>query len=72
MKPIGLLVIGLTLSGLGAKAAEPWRFEDTIRFALTNSPDARVALQRIAAAEAGLRQANAMAWPKLQFQSSYT
>ncbi|MCX7723499.1 MAG: TolC family protein [Verrucomicrobiae bacterium] len=72
MKPIGLLVIGLTLSGLGAKAAEPWRFEDTIQFALTNSPDARVALQRIAAAEAGLRQANAMAWPKLQFQSSYT
>ncbi len=55
-----------------SNAAEPWRFEDAIRFALTNSPDARIAMQRIAAAEAGLRQANSAAWPKLQLQSSYT
>lgn len=62
----------LVFAALSAQAAEPWRFEDAIRFALTNSPDARIAMQRIAAAEAGLRQANAAAWPKLQLQSSYT
>lgn len=65
---LGLLcVLGLTSQG-----AEPWTLERAIQLALTNSPDARVALQRIAAAEAGLKQANSAAWPKLQFQSSYT
>ena len=51
--------------------AEPWTFEQAIGFAVTNSPDARIAQQRIAAARAGLDQANAAVWPKLQFQSSY-
>ena len=36
------------------------------------NPDARLARQRIAAAQAGLEQANAAFWPRLQFQSSYT
>lgn len=63
------LVWGATLS---LRAAEVWTLERSVRFALTNSPDARIALQRIAAAQAGLKQANAMAWPKLQFQSGYT
>jgi len=57
---------------LAARAAEPWTLERAVQFALTNSPDARIAVQRIAAAQAGLQQANALAWPKLQFQSSYT
>jgi len=58
-------------AALVAQAAEPWTLERAIQFALTNSPDARVAAQRIVAAEAGLKQANAAAWPRLQFQSSY-
>ena len=40
--------------------------------ALADNPDARLARQRIAAAQAGLDQANAAFWPRLQFQSSYT
>ncbi len=63
------LVCGLALGG---RAAQPWTLPRSIEHALTNSPDARIAGQRIAAAEAGLVQANAAAWPRLQFQSSYT
>jgi outer membrane protein TolC len=40
--------------------------------ALAHNPDARIARQRILAAQAGLEQANAAFWPRLQFQSSYT
>ncbi|MDW8311096.1 MAG: TolC family protein, partial [Verrucomicrobiales bacterium] len=63
------LACGATLS---LRAADAWTLERAVQFALTNSPDARIALQRIAAAQAGLKQANAVAWPKLQFQSSYS
>jgi outer membrane protein TolC len=45
--------------------------EQAIRHALTNSPDARIAQHRIAAAQAGLNQARAAFSPQLQFQSSY-
>lgn len=56
-----------------ALAAEaPWTLERCLGYALTNSPDAVIAQKRISAAEAGIMQANAMAWPTLQFQSSYT
>jgi outer membrane protein TolC len=40
--------------------------------ALAANPDARLAQQRIVAAQAGLDQANAAFWPRVQFQSSYT
>lgn len=50
----------------------PWTFRGAIRFALTNSPDARIAQQRIVAAQAGIDQANAAMWPVIQLQSSYT
>jgi outer membrane protein TolC len=40
--------------------------------ALTSNPDARLAQQRIVAAQAGLEQANAAFWPRVQLQSSYT
>jgi len=53
------------------QAAEPWTLERAIQFALTNSPDARVARHRMAAAQAGLQQANAAFLPRLQFNASY-
>ena len=56
---------------LAAHAAEPWTLDQAIRHALTNSPDARIAQHRIAAARAGLSQARAAFSPQLQFQSSY-
>lgn len=56
---------------LSATAAEPWTLDQAIRHALTNSPDARIAQHRIAAAQAGLKQARAAFSPQLQFQSSY-
>jgi outer membrane protein len=65
---VGLASVCLTLP---VAAAEPWTFERAISHALTNSPDARLAQQRITAAQAGLRQANAALMPQLQFQSSY-
>ena len=54
-----------------ASAPKVWSLPDALSFALTNSPDARIAEQRIRQAQAMLEQANAAAWPTLQFQSSY-
>ena len=53
-------------------AEVPWTFERAIRHAMTNSPDARIAAARIAAAQAGVQQANASLWPQLQIQSTYS
>jgi outer membrane protein TolC len=64
-----LLIAGL--GTLAAAAAEPWTLERALGFAQTNSPDARIALQRVAAAQAGIEQANSAVWPKLSLQSSY-
>jgi outer membrane protein TolC len=61
----------LTLSRLSF-AAQPWTLEACLQQTLTNNPNALLARNRIAAAQAGLEQANAAFWPRLQFQSSYT
>jgi outer membrane protein TolC len=72
MKPSrGLLGLLLTAS-LAAGAAEPWTLERSLDYALAHNPDARIAQQRIAAAQAGLEQANSTFWPRLQLQSGYT
>jgi len=55
-----------------AGAADPWTLERALDQALSHNPDARLARNRIAVAQAGLEQANAAFWPRLQFQSSYT
>jgi len=66
-------IAGLVLSwSLRAVCAEPWTLERALEQALAGNPDARLAQQRIVAAQAGLDQANAAFWPRLQFQSSYT
>lgn len=63
---------GLLLLTALALRAETWSLGDALRFARTNSPDARIAQQRVAAAQAVLGQANAAFWPRLQASSSYT
>jgi outer membrane protein TolC len=60
------------LAGGRVSAAEPWTLERALDQALVHNPDVRVARQRMLAAQAGLEQANAAFWPRLQFQSSYT
>ncbi len=70
-RPLGFLGLWLALS-LAANAAEPWTLERALDYALAHNPDARIAQQRIAAAQAGLEQANSTFWPRLQFQSGYT
>ena len=66
-------ILGLLLLwSLSALCAEPWTLERALQQALTSNPDARLAQQRIVAAQAGLAQANAAFWPRVQFQSSYT
>jgi outer membrane protein len=71
MRPylIGALVSSWSLVVL---AADPWTLERALQQALKSNPDARLAQQRIIAAQAGLDQANSAFWPRLQFQSSYT
>jgi outer membrane protein TolC len=63
----GWIALGSTLS-----QAEPWTLERALDQALAHNPDARLAQHRIAAAQAGVEQANSAFWPRLQFQSSYT
>ena len=68
----GAAILIAGLGTLAAAAAEPWTLDRALGFAQTNSPDARIALQRVAAAQAGIEQANSAVWPKLSLQSSYT
>jgi outer membrane protein TolC len=63
---------GIPAGSLIARAAEPWTLEQALDYALVHNPDARIARQRIAAAQAGLEQANSAFWPRLQVESSYT
>jgi outer membrane protein len=67
-----LAIAALTLGVATAPGAEPWTLERALQKALAANPDARLAQQRIVAAQAGLEQANSAFWPKVQFQSSYT
>ena len=62
----------LFASAFAASAAEPWTLERALDYALVHNPSARLAQHRIAAAQAGMEQADAAFWPRLQFQSSYT
>ena len=57
---------------LAAHAADTWTLERSLEYALANNPDARIAQQRITAAQARLEQANSAFWPRLQLESSYT
>ena len=70
-KALGCLSAALLLGGT-ALAEEPWTLNRALEQALAHNPDARLAQQRIVAAQAGLEQANAAFWPRVQFQSSYT
>jgi len=66
------LIAAVVLGGaLSAAASEPWTLERALSHTLTNSPDARLARQRIVAAKAALDQATAAFWPQVQVQSSY-
>ena len=66
------VIFGSMMACQLAVAGEPWTLERALEQALAHNPDARLARNRIAAAQAGLEQANAAFWPRLQFQSSYT
>ena len=66
----GFLALWLALA-LTAGADEPWTLERALDYAQSHNPDARIAQQRIAAAQAGLEQADSAFWPRLQVQSSY-
>lgn len=62
------VVLGL---GLRASGDERWTLERALAQAQSANPDARIAQQRLAAAQAGLEQARATWWPQLQLQSGY-
>ncbi len=64
------LLLGAWLA-LPGTAAEPWTLERALAEALRHNPDVRIAARQIAAAQAGIEQADAAVWPKLQLQSSY-
>lgn len=65
-------VCGLALVSSAAAGAESWTLDRALAYAQAHNPDTRLARHRIAAAQAGLEQANAAFWPRVQLQSSYT
>lgn len=73
LRAVGLLAVTVLGCGLPAVlgASESWTLERAVQVALTNSPDARLAQHRIAAAQAGRLQADAALWPLLQLNAGY-
>ena len=66
-------IAALLVAVVGAlQGAERWELSQAIQCAWTNNPNARLAELRVEAAREVLRQAEAAAWPTLEFQSSYT
>lgn len=72
MKLLLAFVAGLLAGASTTRAADIWTLERSLDYALAHNPDARIAQQRIAAAQGGLEQANSAFWPRLQVQSGYT
>ena len=65
----------LLLTALAAaplSGAEPWTLDCALAAALKNSPDARIARQRVAGAEALADQARAAWYPQVSLQGRYT
>jgi len=67
-----LSLLAWVLMSSAAFGAEPWTLERALEQALAHNPDTQLARYRITAARAGVDQANAAFWPKVQLQSSYT
>jgi outer membrane protein TolC len=67
-----LALLGWVLISSAAFGAEPWTLEHALERALADNPDTQLARYRITAAQAGVNQANAAFWPRVQLQSSYT
>jgi outer membrane protein TolC len=67
-----LRFLGWVVVSSAAFGAEPWTLERALEQALAHNPDTRLARYRITAAQAGVEQANAAFWPRVQFQSSFT
>lgn len=62
----------LLLLPLASASAAPWTAADAVATALRENPDAALARQRIAAAEAMIEQANAAWMPQLSVSGRYT
>jgi outer membrane protein len=65
------LLLAACLRAASGSGAESWTLERAIAHALAQNPEARQAQQRVAAAQAGLEQAKAAFWPRVQLESSY-
>lgn len=75
-QPAVLALVGLLTGSSGIEAGTNqaeriWTLESAVRYAIANSPNTRAAQYRIAAAEAGIQQANAAFMPQLSVGSSY-
>lgn len=66
-----LILTVLLMVGALSAAEQPWTLEHALAQVRDANPDARIARQRILAAQAGLEQAQSTWWPQLQFQSGY-
>jgi outer membrane protein TolC len=66
-----VLIVAL-LATASLLRAEPWTLERAVETALKNNPDARIARQRIEAAEALTEQASSVWMPQVMLRGGYT
>lgn len=71
-----LLLISVPLYGWAKSTVrqppEKWTVAEAVHFAISNSPDSAIIRQRIAGAEAAVRQANSAFLPQFDLSASYT
>lgn len=66
------LTVAGVLGGLRPAGAKTWTLRQAVEQATTESPDARIAQQRVDVARAALEQADAAFWPQAILESSAT
>ncbi len=68
---IVVVVLLLPVVARAQDAPRPLRLPEAIQLALQNNPDLATARQRVAAARAGIQQADAALWPRVRVSESY-
>jgi len=66
-----VVLVVVALAATTVLRAEPWTLDHALEVALKNSPDARIARQRVAGAEALTEQAQSAWYPQISVQGRY-
>jgi outer membrane protein TolC len=66
-----LFLIAPPLAAAGSETPDSWTVQEAVRFALDNSPDARIVLERIKGARAAVAAAQSAYYPQIGLSAGY-